>query len=274
MADDRKVSVENKNIVHSVHEKLRKEIHEIAERKSWSAKQKEEFEKKLCELYQHSVEDTIKANITIGGQEWNDAIPEVSSNSVIREEMEPINKDRVAQVFAVCSEFEDLLKETTCKRKKYPQEITERMRIILASREEMLVRGVVKSKQSSISWSMENYQSLLKNDSSLSSSHALTSASEFEEYIQRFEIACQEIPQLSKSFQDLQEKAFRLQQAVSCHSAVCKSETDAILFGRDNNNVSSPQKIDSQSNNENVAWWEGLKQKSQPAQRQIAAQNA
>ncbi|XP_068682331.1 kinetochore-associated protein NSL1 homolog [Montipora foliosa] len=258
MADDRRVSVENKNIVHSVHEKLRKEIHEIAERKSWSAKQKEEFEKKLCELYQHSVEDTIKANITIGGQEWNDAIPEVSSNSVIREEMEPINKDRVAQVFAICSEFEDLLKETTCKRKKYPQQITERMRIILASRKEML----------------ENYQSLLKNDSSLSSSHALTSASEFEEYIQRFETACQEIPQLSKSFQDLQEKAFRLQQAVSCHSAVCKSETDAILFGRDNNNVSSPQKIDSQSNNENVAWWEGLKQKSQPAQRQIAAQNA
>ena len=39
----------------------------------------------FLKLYQHSVEDTIKSNITIGGQEWNDAIPEVSSNSVIRE---------------------------------------------------------------------------------------------------------------------------------------------------------------------------------------------
>lgn len=50
MVDDRRVFVENKNIVYSVYEKFRKEIYEIVERKFWSVKQKEEFEKKFFEV--------------------------------------------------------------------------------------------------------------------------------------------------------------------------------------------------------------------------------
>lgn len=50
MAEDGRICVESKQIVLNVHEKLRKEIHEIAVRKSWSEEQKIEFEEKLCEV--------------------------------------------------------------------------------------------------------------------------------------------------------------------------------------------------------------------------------
>lgn len=50
MADDGRVCVDSKQSVLKIHEKLRKEVHEIAEKKSWSAEQKEEFEKKILEV--------------------------------------------------------------------------------------------------------------------------------------------------------------------------------------------------------------------------------
>ena len=50
MADERKVCVESKQIVLRIHEKLKNEIHEIAEKKSYTTEQKEEFEKKLLEV--------------------------------------------------------------------------------------------------------------------------------------------------------------------------------------------------------------------------------
>lgn len=263
MAEDGRISVESKQIVLNVHEKLRKEIREIAVRKSWSEEQKKKFEEKLCELYHHSVEDSIKENVTVGGQEWDNISPqfEVTSNSVIQEEMEPINQDRTAQVFAICSELEDLLKDTTFKRKKYPQQITERIQIILESRKAML----------------ENYQLLSKSESPLTSLHVLMP--EFEEYMQRFKTACRKIPQLSKSFQDFQEKVLRLQQAIQCHNVLQKSETDAILFGRDNNDIdiNTPQKIEtntSESNSENITWFEGPQKKSQPEQIHISTQSS
>lgn len=50
MAEDGRICVESKQMVVNVHEKLRKEIHEIAAKKSWSEEQKKEFEEKLCEV--------------------------------------------------------------------------------------------------------------------------------------------------------------------------------------------------------------------------------
>ena len=61
------------------------------------------------------------------------------NNNYLFSEMEPINRDKVAQVFAICSELEDLLKDTTSKRKNYPQQITEGIKKILQCRKEMLV---------------------------------------------------------------------------------------------------------------------------------------
>ena len=39
----------------------------------------------ISKLYHHSVEDTIKENVTVGGQEWDNISPQVTSNSVIQE---------------------------------------------------------------------------------------------------------------------------------------------------------------------------------------------
>ena len=50
MADDGRVCVDSKQSVLKIHEKLRKEVHKIAEKKSWSAEQKEEFKKKILEV--------------------------------------------------------------------------------------------------------------------------------------------------------------------------------------------------------------------------------
>ena len=57
--------------------------------------------------------------------------------------MEPLNRDRVAQVLTLCSELEDLLKDTTTKRKKYPQQITGGIKSILQRQKELLVRRMV-----------------------------------------------------------------------------------------------------------------------------------
>ena len=54
-------------------------------------------------------------------------------------ELEPLNRDRVEQVFAICSELEELMKDTTFKRKHYPQQITEGIKKILQSKRELLV---------------------------------------------------------------------------------------------------------------------------------------
>lgn len=54
MADEGRVSVNSKQTVLRIHEKLKKEVHQIADKKSWTAKQKDEFEKKLLEVGQLS----------------------------------------------------------------------------------------------------------------------------------------------------------------------------------------------------------------------------
>ena len=50
MADEGRVSVNSKQTVLVIHEKLKKEVHQIAEKKSWTVKQKDDFEKKLLEV--------------------------------------------------------------------------------------------------------------------------------------------------------------------------------------------------------------------------------
>ena len=55
MADEGRVSVNSKQTVLRIHEKLKKEVHQIAEKKSWTAKQKDEFEKRLLEVGQFSL---------------------------------------------------------------------------------------------------------------------------------------------------------------------------------------------------------------------------
>ena len=50
MADDGRVSVNSKQTVLRIHDKIKKEVHEIAIKKSWNAQQKEEFERKLLEV--------------------------------------------------------------------------------------------------------------------------------------------------------------------------------------------------------------------------------
>jgi len=59
--------------------------------------------------------------------------------STIFSEMEPLNRDRLTQVLAICSDLEDLIRDTAGKRKKYPQQIEEVVNRILQRRREMLV---------------------------------------------------------------------------------------------------------------------------------------
>lgn len=54
-------------------------------------------------------------------------------------EMEPLNRDRLAQVLAICSDLEDLIRDTAAKRKKYPQQIEQVVNEILQRHREMLV---------------------------------------------------------------------------------------------------------------------------------------
>ena len=53
--------------------------------------------------------------------------------------MEPLNRDRLAQVLTICSDLEDLIRDTARKRKKYPQQIEQAINKILQQRRQMLV---------------------------------------------------------------------------------------------------------------------------------------
>ncbi|CAH3043798.1 unnamed protein product [Porites evermanni] len=269
MADDGRICVDSKQSVLKIHEKLRKEVHKIAEKKSWSAEQKEEFEKKILELYKESVEETVQANVVVGGQDWNNVSQsEDSSISVVREELEPLNRDRVEQVFAICSELEDLMKDTTFKRKNYPQQITEGIKKILQSKKELL----------------EKYQPATKSDSILSSFNFLTS--DFDDCIQRLQSLSSEVSQLSKSIPELHGKVLRLQEVVQNHKVMQKSETDAVLFGRDSNSdanslpssgevpISQGDQTNEQLNSKDFIWWGSSKRKSNPPQRLDPSNNS
>lgn len=50
MADDSKIWVEKKQVVLKIHQKLKKEISNIANTKSWDNEKKESFEKSLLEV--------------------------------------------------------------------------------------------------------------------------------------------------------------------------------------------------------------------------------
>lgn len=54
--------------------------------------------------------------------------------------MEPLNRDRITEVLQICSELDDMIRDTTQKRKKYPQQIVEGVNNILQSHKEFLVR--------------------------------------------------------------------------------------------------------------------------------------
>ena len=57
--------------------------------------------------------------------------------------MEPFNRESLAQVFQICSDLEELIRDTAQRRKKYPQQITDGVSNILQSRKEILVRESV-----------------------------------------------------------------------------------------------------------------------------------
>ena len=54
--------------------------------------------------------------------------------------MESLNRDRLEQVNAICSDLEDLIRDTSAKRKKYPQHVQEGVNKILQRRKEVIVR--------------------------------------------------------------------------------------------------------------------------------------
>lgn len=55
-------------------------------------------------------------------------------------EMEPLNRDRITEVLQICSDLEDMIRDTTQKRKRYPQQVVEGVSNILQSQKEFLVR--------------------------------------------------------------------------------------------------------------------------------------
>ncbi|CAH3128220.1 unnamed protein product [Pocillopora meandrina] len=267
MADDGRVSVNSKQTVLRIHDKIKKEVHEIASKKSWNAQQKEEFERKLLELYKESVEETIKENVTIGGQAWdNVGESEASSSSLLQEEVEPLNRDRITEVLQICSELDDMIRDTTQKRKKYPQQIVEGVGNILQSHKEFL----------------ENYQPMIKSNLLSGGSNVITP--DLEECIQRLQGAASDVMQLSKSFPELHSKAERLQQAVHSRQAMQECETDGVLFALENKNETlnssstEPTVLQDDESTEKLKmvdflWWGGERRRSRPPVRFDASQN-
>ncbi|KAK3714384.1 hypothetical protein QZH41_020612, partial [Actinostola sp. cb2023] len=138
MADDSKVWVENQTIVQRIHQKLKREISEIVEAKSWSVEKAQAFEKRFLELYKDVIQETVKSNVSVSGKEWVDEPIETQSETTAHTVQELVNKERLKEVNDMWSSLEDLIRETTGKRKKYPPIITNSMKTLLQCKVELL----------------------------------------------------------------------------------------------------------------------------------------
>ncbi|KAK3735830.1 hypothetical protein QZH41_019931 [Actinostola sp. cb2023] len=214
MADDSKVWVENQTIVQRIHQKLKKEISEIAKSKSWSVEKAQAFETSFLELYKDVIQETVKSNVSVSGKEWVDEPIETQSETTAHTVQEPVNKERLKEVNDMWSSLEDLIKETTGKRKKYPPIITNSMKTILQCKVELL----------------ETYSPAVKSET-IQHSH-VENKQDKAECIQRLQDVIEEQARLSKTFPDLQDKVEGLHQAISTHQGMEASETDAVLFGK------------------------------------------
>ena len=88
-----------------------------------------------------------------------------------------------------------------------------------------------------------------------------------------------------QSFPELHSKADRLQQVVQSHKAMQKSETDAVLFGRESESegaqtssrdtsISHGDQHIGSINSMDFMWWGGPKRKSKPPGRFNASNNS
>ena len=88
-----------------------------------------------------------------------------------------------------------------------------------------------------------------------------------------------------QSFPELSSKADRLQQVVQSHKTMQKSETDAVLFGRQSDSDAAQTSSKDTSilhgdqhsgslNSMDFMWWGGPKRKSQPPERFGASKNS
>lgn len=209
----------------------------------------------------------MQENVVIGGQSWdNSGQLEDSSSSLLQEEMEPLNRDRITEVLQICSDLEDMIRDTTQKRKRYPQQVVEGVSNILQSQKEFL----------------EHYQPVIK--SNLLSGGTSVITPDLEECIQRLQATASDVMQLSKSFPELHSKAERLRQAVHSHQAMQECETDGVLFALENKNETlnssstEPAVMRDEENTETLKlvdflWWGGEKRRSRPPVRFDASLN-
>ncbi|KAK3714375.1 hypothetical protein QZH41_020613 [Actinostola sp. cb2023] len=244
MADDSKVWVENQTIVQRIHQKLKREISEIVEAKSWSVEKAQAFEKILLELYKDVIQETVKSNVSVSGKEWVDEPIETQSETTAHTVQESVNKERLKEVNDMWSSLEDLIRETTGKRKKYPPIITNSMKTILQCKVELLETYSPAEKSETIQHShVENKQGTCiehSNNTTIQHSH-VENKQDKAEYIQRLQDVIEEQARLSKiispmfqpqTFPGLQDKVEGLHQVISTQQEMEASETDAVLFGK------------------------------------------
>ncbi|KXJ24789.1 uncharacterized protein LOC110247206 [Exaiptasia diaphana] len=211
MAEDSKVWVENQKIVQSIHQKLKKELSQIAKAKSWSVEKTEAFEKSLNELYKDVIQESVKSNVSVNGKEWVDELN--TTQTTAKPVQEPVNKERLKEVNNMWMSLEDLIRDTTSKHKTYPPKITQTMTNVLRSKVELL----------------EKYSPVVKSDTIETSRPTCQDESDCT---QRLQAAMTEQALLTKKFPSLQTKTEDLHQAMITHKEMQDSETDAVLFGK------------------------------------------
>ncbi|XP_031560972.1 uncharacterized protein LOC116296980, partial [Actinia tenebrosa] len=220
MADESKIWVEKQQTVLKIHQKLKKEISNIANAKSWDNEKKKDFEKSLFELYKDAIEESVKRNVSVNGKDWVDEPAQAAHETTsCQEQMEPLNVERKREVNDMWSALEELLRETTKKRKEYPPLITEAVKNVLQYKVQIV----------------DAYNPSLKTDAIQSTA---VNIAEDVECNQRLKQAIEDLTEISKAFPELQSKLDNLGQALATHKAMESSEVDAVLFSK--NKTSTP----------------------------------
>ncbi|XP_032237210.2 kinetochore-associated protein NSL1 homolog [Nematostella vectensis] len=207
MADETRISVASRQLPNRILEKLRREMHKIAQSKSWDNDTKKKFEGKLLELYKDTVEDSVKRNVAVENPSTVD--------SEEKEAKKKAEKKKRLELIEMWTEVEELIRSTTSKRKVYPPKVVAAIDTMLRSKVQVV----------------EEYHPSIRSEPLPSSSSV--SEKDVDEFTSALTTAGHDLSSLSKDFPQLKGKLEAMLEAIRLQKGMETRETDAIVFGAD-----------------------------------------
>ncbi|XP_028398753.1 uncharacterized protein LOC114522292 [Dendronephthya gigantea] len=188
---------------------LHKKLKDNMKKKAKDDNETEDFISSLLELYEDTVEILVRENVVICENKSELA------TSDVKQEMEPLDKERAKEVNEMCAKSEDLLVSTIKKRKIYPQKIKEGLQL----------------KNDSEMKNLQNVENRIKEkENDADSTDVQFDIPDCDDSLPRLKSACGDLAQFSKSLSDVTENLERQNTVKTLKLKMESNELHRALF--------------------------------------------